>query len=269
VCTACGIVPYAILAQDATLADQTDWGFVPNSLYTFYHSCTGTAPAAIVGTAVRYVLLNRVDPNLDETDQFYRQGAQGLAGSTALTPNACTTAASTPIACVNVGDIEQIPTTGNATPGACTTVSAPPDVLYALCGMYTRIDSNPPSNCQTGVTDYASLSPGYAPDTDPTYVTDYAAYAGNGRRIVTVAIVNAMPSDTTCSAGMTVLGFRQFLVEPAVDGTPFNPTDQNGRWVGLYIGSVAPVQQGWFDGRYAPACRTYLTAGPGKVVLHQ
>jgi Flp pilus assembly protein TadG len=269
-CTGCGIVPYAVLTRDATLSDQTDWGFVPNSLYTFYYSCTGTVPPAIAGIPVPYLMLNRIDPNIDETDLVYRQGAQGLISSTSPTPNACTTSATpAPLACVNVGDIEQIPTTGNATPGACSTVSAPTDVTYALCGVYSRIDSNPPGNCQTGVTDFAALSPTYLPDTDATYITDYSAYSGNGRRIITVAIVSTLATDTTCSAGMTVLGFRQFLVEPASDGTPFNPTDPNGRFVGLYLGSPAPVAQGWFDTRYAPSCRTYLTAGPGKVVLHQ
>ena len=44
---------------------------------------------------------------------------------------------------------------------------------------------------------------------------------------------------------------------------------RNGRFAALYLGSVAPVPQGWFDTRYAPSCRSYLTVGPGKVVLHQ
>ena len=80
--------------------------------------------------------------------------------------------------------------------------------------------------------------------------------------------MNALATDITCAAAMTVLGFRQFLLEPAADGS-FDPTDANGRFAALYLGSVAPVPQGWFDTRYAPACRSYLTVGPGKVVLHQ
>jgi len=40
------------------------------------------------------------------------------------------------------------------------------------------------------------------------------------------------------------------------------PADPNGRFLAIYIGSVAPVKQGRFDG-----CQQ--TAGPGKVVLHQ
>ena len=52
------------------------------------------------------------------------------------------------------------------------------------------------------------------------------------------------------------LGFRQFLVMAS------NPTDSLGRFEAMYIGSVAPVKQGRFDG-----CQ--LSSGPGKVVLHQ
>ncbi len=57
---------------------------------------------------------------------------------------------------------------------------------------------------------------------------------------------------------MTVIGFRQFLLNWRV----INPADLNGRFLAIYIGSVAPVKQGRFDG-----CQQ--TAGPGKVVLHQ
>jgi hypothetical protein len=61
---------------------------------------------------------------------------------------------------------------------------------------------------------------------------------------------------------MTILGFRQFLVIPGQGATVINPADANGRFVAMYIGSVAPLKQGRFDG-----CQQ--TAGPGKVVLHQ
>jgi Flp pilus assembly protein TadG len=271
-CTGCGIVPFAVQAPDSTLTDQVDWGFVPGNFYTFLYSCTGNLPSSIAGVLVPYVIVNRVDPAGDESDQMFRQGAQGLTGSTVVTtnPNACTSAPTTPISCVNVGDVEQLPISGNATPAACSNVTAQPDVTNALCGIYMRMDSNPPSLCQTGVADYGTLSPAYLPDTDLTYVTDPTAYVGNGRRIITVAIVSGLASDpTSCATTMTVVGFRQFLVEPNSDGSPFNPIDANGRFVGLYLGTVAPVSQGWFDTRYASSCRTYLTVGPGKVVLHQ
>jgi hypothetical protein len=61
---------------------------------------------------------------------------------------------------------------------------------------------------------------------------------------------------------MTILGFRQFLVIPTQGATIINPADSLGRFVALYAGSVAPLKQGRFDG-----CQ--LSAGPGKVVLHQ
>lgn len=271
-CTGCGIVPFAIQALDATGADQTDWGFTPGSLYTFYYSCTGTAPLALGGVAaVPYVILNRVDPNLDESDQMFRQGAQGLSGSTTATPtpNVCTATPTTPISCVNIGDIEQLPISGLATPNACTAATPPLDATNALCGLYMRLDGAPPGTCQSNVTDFGAYSPLYAQDTDATYLTDPTAYAGNGRRIITVPLVNGLATDTTCNASMSVVAFRQFLVEPNADGSPFNPLDQNGRFMAMYLGSVAPVAQGWFDTRYAPACRSWLTTGPGKVVLHQ
>ncbi len=61
---------------------------------------------------------------------------------------------------------------------------------------------------------------------------------------------------------MTVLGFRQFLLEPNSGATDITTGDVYGRFFGMYIGSVAPVPQGRFDG-----CS--ISAGPGKVVLHQ
>jgi hypothetical protein len=64
-----------------------------------------------------------------------------------------------------------------------------------------------------------------------------------------------------------VLGFRQFFLEPNPDGTFLNPAEQNGRFVAQYIGSPVPLKQGFFDDRFALGCS--LTAGPGKVVLHQ
>ena len=64
------------------------------------------------------------------------------------------------------------------------------------------------------------------------------------------------------AGGMVVLGFRQFLVGPDPNANTPNATDQNGRFVALYIGSVAPIKQGRFDG----CVQSY---GPGKVVLHR
>ncbi len=278
VCTGCGIVPVAVQAPDSSGADQVDWGFVPGALYTFYSSCTGTTPGSIAGTPVPYVILNRIDSALDESDQIFRQGAQGLTGPTTSAPTltevnaSCTAAPATPSSCVNIGDVESLPISGNATPGQCSPGTAPKDVTNLLCGLQTRLSTDAPGLCQTNVTDFATLSLAYQPDTFPDYITDGTTYNGNGRRVMTVAVVNALASDTSCSQAMTVVGFRQFLLEPAADGS-FDPTDPNGRFAALYLGTVAPVSQGWFDQRYAPSCRTYLPSpggsGPGKVVLHQ
>ena len=85
-------------------------------------------------------------------------------------------------------------------------------------------------------------------------ITDYT---GNGRRIITIPMVDALSA-----TAMTVLGFRQFLLEPNSGATDITTGDVYGRFLGMYIGSVAPVPQGRFDG-----CS--ISAGPGKVVLHQ
>ena len=71
-----------------------------------------------------------------------------------------------------------------------------------------------------------------------------------------------MVDSVATTATMTVLGFRQFLLMPNQNATNLNASDASGRFIGMYIGSVAPVPQGRFDG-----CTQ--TAGPGKVVLHQ
>ena len=62
-------------------------------------------------------------------------------------------------------------------------------------------------------------------------------------------IVDALAPNS--ATPMTVLGFRQFLVQPNPDGTPFNPSDANGRFVATYIGSPMPLKQGNIDDRYA------------------
>ena len=104
-----------------------------------------------------------------------------------------------------------------------------------------------------------TLSSSYQPDLDVTDQDDYTAYTGTGRRLITVPIVDAL----NAGGAMTVLGFRQFLVEPTQGLAANDPGDTNGRFSALYVGVVAPVKQGRFDG----GCG--ITSGPGKVVLHQ
>jgi hypothetical protein len=125
-----------------------------------------------------------------------------------------------------------------------------------LCGMYSMFDSAVAEGC--AISEMDTLATAYLPDTDVTDIEEYASYTGVGRRVITVPVVDALNP----GGNMMVLGFRQFLVDPNPDTTTITPTDRNGRFVGLYIGSVAPVKQGSFGG-----CTQ--TAGPGKVVLHQ
>ena len=149
-------------------------------------------------------------------------------------------------------------------PAICGSVQ--PSVTAALCGLYSRVDnSETPAACATDVTDYGALSAAYTPDTDnqEAFTDPYSAYAGNGRRVITVPIV------ATIDGVLTTLGFRQFLIELLNTGTFFNPADSYGRFPALYIGNPAPLQTGWFDARYASACSAYLTTGPGKVLLIQ
>src|SRR5207245_9607862 len=151
-----------------------------------------------------------------------------------------------------IGDTEQI--RASSVPPACA--RPPPQATLALlCGVYSRIDNTSiPAACTTAVTDFAALSATYLPDADAAAneAPPYNAYAGNGRRIITVAIVDTLAANS--AAPMTVLAFRQFLVVPNPDGSFFDPGDPNGRIPVLYIGNPAPVQAGWFDTRFANSC---------------
>jgi hypothetical protein len=274
-CTACGIEPFAIPAKDAS--DLVNFGLgVPGDdvHYTFYYNCTGTVPAFLPnsGQSTAYTIINRYDAASttipDETDQLFRLGAGGLLSST--TPNP--TGSTIPIGCVGIGDsVEAVWSSPafSAVPPACT-AALNPLPLAALCGLYTRFDNQTqPSACTTGVTDYTALQAASLPDSDViTGQGDlYSAYSGNGRRVITVAVVDALAPNA--ATPMTVLGFRQFLVQPAADGTVFDPSDSNGRFVATYIGSPMPVKQGYIDDRFVNGGICPVSSGPGKVVLHR
>lgn len=248
-CTACAIEPFAVDAIDQT--DTTNFGYTLNELYSFTYLCTGTpVPPPLAGAAqeLSYVLLNRLDPNAiafpDEGSQAFRDGAGGLPGNT-----------NSAIACFTINNTELIWV--NAPPVACSAAVPAPVVTDALCGLESRFEVSTNPACQA-IVSFDVLSTIYPADTDLNFYTTYTDYTGDGRRIITIPIVDAISP----TANMTVLGFRQFLVMPAQGGTAINPDDPNGRFVAMYIGSVAPVKQGRFDG-----CSQ--TAGPGKVVLHQ
>jgi len=279
-CTACGIAPFAIAALDTS--DTVNFGFgTPGAagLFTFAFEClattggTGptptTGPPTLAGTVMQYVLINRLDlanATLDETQQLYKDGAQGLVAS----PNPNPTGSPIPLACAGINDASEM-MWASASPTTCATIFAPSAAVSAVvCGLYSRFDNtSPPTLCSTAVTDFAGLSTLYQPDTDlVTGEADlYSSYTGNKRRIVTVPIVDVLATNTLST--MTVIGFRQFFLEPNPDGSYPNPADPYGRFVAQYIGSPAPVQQGWFDDHFGLGCPVPVAAGPGKVVLHQ
>ncbi len=248
VCTGCGIENFAIAALDQT--DLINFGFVPTTRYTFGYVCTGNPqPGTLTGGAQRipYLLLDRYNTGstFDETQQLFQIGAGGLPGSAVSTQS-----------CFRVNSTEVV--WASATPQACVTNTVAVSVRNSLCGLSARFTTDTPSTCSS-VTDVATVSSPYLPDTDQTDLDDYTAYTGSVRRVITVPVV-----DTLDAAGaMTVLGFREFLVEPTSGALSNDPTDINGRFQALYIGSVVPIKQGRFDGGCA------AQSGPGKVVLFQ
>jgi Flp pilus assembly protein TadG len=249
-CTACGIEPIAVGAIDAT--DTVNFGFALQTRYTLGYQCTGAPTPGILGSStqrIQYLLIDRLDTDTtlfpDETSQLYRIGAQGLPPSI--------TAAK---ACVSVNAAEIVWAT--AVPLTCNQNRPPNPASNFLCGLATRFDSTTVPTACANVAEVDTMITAEIADTDITDLDDYAAYIGNGRRVITIPIVDAISGTGT----MTVLGFRQFLVEPNPNDVTVNPTDSNGRFAALYIGSVVPVRQGTFSG-----CQ--ITNGPGKVVLHQ
>ena len=257
-CLACGIEPIAVAALNQ--GDSTDFGFTSGVKYSFTFLCTASAtspaPAVLPGAAqlVNYLLLNRFDPGAtlftDEASQAFQDGAGGLPGTTS---NAACPAGQS-CACFRVNNTEVI--WASAVVASCGTTPVPV-VTATVCGLDARFESSPQNACN-GIPSIGALSAIYTPDTDTNDYDAYTDYTGQGRRVITVPIVDSLAA----TGSMTVLGFRQFLLIPAQGATFLNPGDPYGRFVALYIGSVVPVAQGRFDG-----CQQ--AAGPGKVVLHQ
>jgi hypothetical protein len=134
----------------------------------------------------------------------------------------------------------------------------PQTVRAFTCGLGSRFNTSLPAACEQ-ITDAASIITAYPADSDLNDLEDYAAYTGNTRRIITIAVVELLDAANP----MNILGFRQFLIQPAEaseTGVPVN--DQNGRFTVTYLGSPMPLRSGSFGG-----CT--VAAGPGKVVLHR
>jgi hypothetical protein len=256
-CLACGIEPFTVAAVNQS--DTTDFGFVPGTVYSFAYQCTvippspgnpGAPPPPILGGAsasLSYLLINRFDQTNtvfpDEHSQAYQDGAGGMPGNTNQAQ-----------ACFRINNVEQVwasaPINRCNIPVTLTTTSA-------ICGLDARFDSSAPTAC-SNVTSIDTLSTVYPQDTDINSYTAYTDYAGNGRRLITIPIV-----DQLSATAMTVLGFRQFLLQPNTGAADITTGDTFGRFLAMYAGTVAPVPQGRFDG----GCG--VTSGPGKVVLHQ
>lgn len=247
-CVACGIEAIAIAAPDQS--DTDNFGLVPGTRYTLGYSCNGAQqPGALPGATQRlpFVLLNRLNEEAqvfaDEATQTFRIGAAGLPGSTVEARS-----------CVNVNAVETV--WAAASPGQCNQAVAA-QVRGFTCGLTTRLENGTFSGCEV-IADVDTLTQSVQADTDVADVEDYLAYTGNGRRVLTVAIVDSVLTTTA----MTVLGFRQFLLEPQANATNIAPLDNNARFNALYIGTQMPLKQGRMSG-----CS--VAAGPGKVVLHQ
>lgn len=248
-CTACNIEPIAIAALDA--ADTVDFGYVVGTRYTLGYSCTGNPiPQPLAGTAQRipYLILNRANDQLavyaDDTQQLYRVGAQGVLPSTTQT-----------LACFSVNAEESI--WASAAPLACNVNRVNTAITSYLCGVATRMDPSLAQGC-TDIPEVDTLAALYQSDTDLTDLEDYTAYVGNGRRLLTIPIVDTLNPTGT----MIVQGFRQFIMQPLQNQAGIASNDSNGRFGVTYIGTKFPIKQGRFGD-------CVITNGPGKVVLHR
>jgi hypothetical protein len=248
-CTACGIEPIAIAPISAD--DTTDFGFTPDTQYTFGFFCNGAPqPSGLAGAPqrIQYLLLDRYNDEAsifaDEGSQLYRAGAGGLPPSTDPARS-----------CFNVSGVET--QWVSAAPALCSTNTVAPSVRQFLCGMASRFEATIPSGCDT-IADVDSIASAYRADTDINLLEAWSAYTGNVRRVITVPIVDVL----TPGSNMNVLGFRQFVVQPNLNAANISPNDNNGRFSATYIGSRVPLRGGSFGG-----CS--VTGGPGKVVLHE
>jgi Flp pilus assembly protein TadG len=260
ICSACGIDGLAVVDQSAG-TDTAHYGFLPGGFYTLFlvsSQRTGGAmtPAPLLGTTASapYIILNHVPsgpPDLDLDSSLFEMGAGGLSTSAGLTTPGIVTIDSVEVAYTVEGT---------------TTVGQD-----LLCGLNERFGVDPAEN-NCGVLaggQFPALSASfYTTDTDVgagAFVAgdglqDYAAeYAGNLRRILTVAIVDA--ADT-----LLVLNFRQFLIEASpVTATVtqgLNTALITGAFRAQYIGAPVPLRCGGVGGM----CRVSL--GVGRTVLH-
>ena len=262
VCTACGIEPFAV-ADISAGTDPVNFGFVSGQMYTFGMMCTGTAAvlAGTTGPVVPYLIIDRYNTGLPFTEdqQLFRTGANGLIPTTTPTQS-----------CSIIGTTENPWASTVTTIQACGAATPNASVEEAMCGVSSRLtDPTQITACTTAVSDITDIGAAYTADTDMLTEIDYTAYTGDNRRVMTLPVVNAL---STSAATMQVMGFRQFLLEPTTTSTASPqanvPTDGDGRFIGMYIGSVVPVKQGNLS-EVGLNISCGIQNGPGKVVLHQ
>ena len=286
VCVACGIQPFAVTAPNPD--DPVDFGLgdgtgVSGTYYTFYYQCqqnppNNQAPPSIMGTILSYVLIDHYDPTnvvQDETQQLYAAGASGLVA--AATSNVNQAPVAGPVSCVTINSTESIWGGERTRQYHCPARTFAGIIFQSRCRIW----------CAAYMRAWISRNrrPRFAPMPLPTPLHwhpfcsripmsadpggDYTAYTGNGRRIITVPVV-----DST----MMYLGFRQFLLVPPPDGSGnLDPADRYGRFVAMYMGmnqndtrtTPSPVRQGNIACPTATGAPGFTIQGPGKVVLHQ
>lgn len=258
VCVACGVDALAVTALDAT--DEGNYGFLPGEYYTLYltpaqqrpnlAACPSQVPAALEATvaAVEYTILNHIPggPETGLDGELFRLAASGMATTLGLDPPGC----------VSLGSTETPkPDLQGATCAEANAVGR--DIL---CGLNTRFGVDPAGNDCDNIEGSSDLALLYRTDADlgaaESALQDYATeYDGNQRRVLTVALVDG--ADT-----LTVLNFRQFLVENAPTVAGLDPAGFTGAFRAQYVGRPVPIRTGTIGG----AC--LVTAGIGRVVLH-
>lgn len=253
-CSASGIEGLAVVALDAA-SDPSNYGFLPGDFYTLSLTTSQPALPGTEATVLQYAILDHFPSGtqgLDLDASLFELGAGGISNSPGLTrPGNITVDA------VEIG----YPNGATAIQGSTSTVGQ--DIL---CGLNVRFGIDPSQNVCANIAagEFADLWLQFRADiplvgetADSTGLQDYAMeYDGNLRRVLTMAVVDA--ADT-----LTVLNFRQFLIEPADAVTGgLDPSLTTGAFRAQYIGAPVPLRSGAIGG----ACS--VSSGVGRIVLH-
>lgn len=279
VCTACGIDALAIVDPSAGADPSSgNFGLTPGDFYTLYltttqqtaptgPSCTASTPAALDGTdtTVEYAILDHLPTGgaIDPDGTLFVLAAAGIEQTDSDTIGGNATIGGT------LGTIGPEAAFGINTSLIPTTASPGQDVI---CGLNTRFLSDlsqaPPCDTLVGG-EFVLLAPAFSQDSDldpAGALQDYATdYAGNGRRVLTVPVVDD-PST------LNVLGFQQFLIETdpnvaARGGAGLSPSTtgsncQTGAFPAQYLGWPVPLRCSGAGG----SCGVQF--GAGRTVLH-